>query len=283
MRSSETLEVFTMEGGRKKKNLKWQTEGLQLHFTEAVDLKDKYIALGFHGLGGIGHLTTRMIVENALKQGKGRKVGFAIGRMIPPFVEVLEDGKVGMPYELFLIEDKVLMLLIRMQPWLDDQPILADILTEIAVNNDVKGFILFGGVDRNVFSNPTSDLPIVYVGNDQFMKVKNELFDNFDFEYTPKGILVSGGISLILEFASYRNIPAVALFAPTTKGILDSRGALKLAKAFIDLVGLSIDLSEEEKQIFSGGFDLSELLKEEADMEMISKKGSDDDLSQVFT
>ncbi len=273
-----------MSYSKKERLLKHANDGLELHFIRDINLEGKHVALGFHGLGGIGHLTSRMIVENAIKQGKGEKVGFVIGRMIPPFVEVLDEGYVGFPYELFMIENKVLILLIRIQPWLDDQPILADIFTQFASEKNVRSFILFGGVDRNVFQNPTSDLPVVYVGNDLFMKKKNEIFEKFNFEYTPRGILVSGGISLFLEFAEYRNIPAVAFFSPTTKGILDKAGALKLAKEFIKLLNLTVDLSEVEEEIkTSSRLDLEELLREEADMEMIGRKGSDDDYSQVFT
>ncbi len=257
-------------------------DGLEVFFEREVDLKDKIIALGFHGLGGIGHLTTRMIVEGALKQGLAERVGFFIGPMIPPFLEVLDEARVGLPYELFLIEDKVLALLIRVQPWLDDQPIMADILTDIAQKNGARGFVLFGGVDVDVFQKPRDEIPLVYVGNDVFFENPDALLENLSLENAPKGILISGGISLFLEYATYRHLPAIAMFSPTFKGSFDKEGAFRLAKKFIELTGLSVDLSYIEKEIKEATKALAETLKDISVLESGEKK-REDDYSQIFT
>jgi len=257
-------------------------DGLEIVFEKDIDLRNKIIALGFHGLGGIGHLTTRMIVEGALKQGIAERVGYFIGPLIPPFLEVLDDAKIGFPYELFLIEDKVLALLIRVQPWLDDQPILADILTEIARKSEAKGFVLFGGVDVDVFQKPRDEIPLVYVGNDVFFRNPNSLFKDFSLENAPKGILISGGISLFLEYATYRGLPAIAMFSPTFKGSFDKEGAFRLAKRFIELAGLSVDLSHVEREIKEAAKVLAETLKDFQMLESGEKRG-DEDFSQIFT
>ncbi len=257
-------------------------DGLKIVFEKDIDMRDKYIALGFHGLGGIGHLTTRFLVESAVEQGLGEKVGYIMGRMIPPFVEVLDNGRFGFPYELFLIEDKVLTFLIRIQPWLDDQPILADIFSRFAKENGVKSFILFGGVDVNVFPERGEELPIVYVANEAFLKSPESVIPRFDIDTAPKGILVSGGISLFLEYSTYRNIPALALFSPTTKGILDKKGAYKLAKKFTELVGLNLNLDSIKREI-----EITQKVLESIqqgvvpESEEVETKG--DDFSQVFT
>lgn len=257
-------------------------DGLEVFFEKKVDLADKIIALGFHGLGGIGHLTTRMLVEGALKQGLAERVGFFIGPMIPPFLEVLDEARVGLPYELFLIENKVLALLIRVQPWLDDQPIMADILTDIAQKNGARGFVLFGGVDVDVFQKPRNEIPLVFVGNDIFFENPKSLFQNLSLENAPKGILISGGISLFLEYATYRNLPAIAMFSPTFKGSFDKEGAFRLAKKFIELAGLSIDLSYIEKEIKEATKVLAETLKDVNVLESSESK-REDDFSQIFT
>jgi len=256
-------------------------DDLKIVFEKTVNLRDKYIALGFHGLGGIGHLTTRFLVESAVEQGIGERVGYVIGRIIPPFVEVLEDGKIGFPYELYMVEN-VLFLFIRIQPWLDDQPILADIFTKLAADNGVKSFVLFGGVDVNVFPEDRKELPIVFVGNDIFIKNVNEILPNFEIEAAPKGILVSGGISLFLEFSTYRNLPAVALFSPTSKGILDKKGAYNLAQKFIELTGLPISLKRIKKEIEMTQMLLKQI-QETPPIEMPEKKGEDEEPSHVFT
>lgn len=257
-------------------------DGLEIFFEKEFNLQDKIIALGFHGLGGIGHLTTRMIVEGALKQGLAERVGYFIGPLIPPFLEVLDGARVGLPYELFLIEDKVLALLIRVQPWLDDQPIMADKLTELASREGAKGFVLFGGVDVDVFQRPRDEIPLVYVGNDIFLRKPDILFPNFQMASAPKGILISGGISLFLEYATYRGVPAIAMFSPTFKGSFDKEGAFKLAKKFIEITGLSVDLSYIESEIKEASRVLEEALRELPTQEM-GESLREDDFSQIFT
>ncbi|MGQ4892586.1 MAG: PAC2 family protein [Candidatus Njordarchaeia archaeon] len=258
-------------------------DGLELYFEKEFNPANKIVALGFHGLGGIGHLTTRFIVESALEQGKGERIGYVIGRMIPPFVEVLDGGRFGFPYELFLIEDKVIMLLIRIQPWLDDQPILADIFTNYAKINNIKAFVLFGGVDVNVFPEKRGgDLPLVYIANKAFLDNKEDIMPKLNMEVAPKGILVSGGISLFLEYATYRNIPAAAMFSPTLKGTLDKKGAYNLAKKFIELAGLTVSLTKIKKEIDMTQ-KLLESLQEQGIEPRETRTTGEEDLSHVFT
>ncbi len=243
-------------------------------------LKDKVFITGFHGLGGIGHLSVRYIAETALKQGIGEKIGYIVSTLMPPFVEVLSDGKFGIPYELIRVNNAIL-LLIRFQPTLEEQVMLANEITRIAQNYGVKAIFLTGGIDISAFPD-SEGVPLVYVANDDFKEEIIPLMEEWDLKIAPKGIFVTGGVALFLTYATHRHIPAAALFAPTEKGIINRQEALRLAKKIVNMLGLQVNLESIEKELLAAQTILKrmreKLVKEAAEEERVSE-----DVSELFT
>jgi len=256
-------------------------ENLRIIIKNIDALKDKIFITGFHGLGGIGHLTVRYIVETAIKQGQGRKIGHIVSNLMPPFVEVLSEGDLGIPYEIIEVGDAVL-LLIRFQPTLEEQTILADELTKLSAQVGIKAFMLMGGIDSSAFGNRDEILPLVYVANEKFKEEIIPSMKNWNLKTAPKGIFVTGGVALFLTYATHRNIPAAALFAPTEKGIINKEEALRLAKKVIELLDLSISLDELEKEIQIAQIALRKL-QEKLLTETRKKEEAPEDVSQLFT
>lgn len=225
----------------------WKEDFLEIVLEDENAFRDKYLILGFHGIGNIGHLSIRYIIEGAKKKGTCRKVGYIIGRMMPPFVEVIDGGLFGVPYEFYHVGNAIL-LLIRIQPTLDEQSILADILTKYAKEKGIKGIILTGGIDISVFRTPEEIPDVVFVANRKFKEFMNDNPWN-TLKPAPKEILVSGGVALFLAYATHYDIPVIALFAPTEKGIINFRGSLMLSKKIANLLNLPIDVSEIERRL----------------------------------
>ena len=245
---------------------------------EEIDLNDEFLITGFHGLGGIGYLTTRFIVDMALKQNLGKKIGYLLGPKIPPFIEVLDNGSFGFPYELFHVENS-LFFLIRLQPLVEEQPIIAQKLSDFAIKNNLKGFILLGGIDRDIFKDNVP--PAVYITNSYF-RGYDSILSKLEIPPAPKGILVSGGLALLITYAEHKKIPAIALFAPTRKGILDKNGALKLAKVIISMLNLNISVQEIERDIKRTEMLLKEI-REKVEKETKKEPISRSDTFQIFT
>jgi len=252
---------------------------LSLVITEDTNFEGKFIVTGFHGLGGIGHLTVRYLVESGLRQKKARKIGYLIGRTMPPFVEVLQDGSFGNPYELFELGNAI-FLLIRFQPFLEEQAVLADILTHFARERKISGIILLGGIDINAFENAKNP-PIVYIANKFFMDSWIDNLKRAGIPAAPKGIYVTGGVALILSYATHRNIPAVALFAPTEKGIINRQAALALAKKIKEFLNLPVDLMEIEEELRTAEEVLRKMQEKLTKATVEAEKK--EDLSQLFT
>jgi len=266
------------EGFGKSRELK-TTSNLQIVIEEPEVLRDKVLITGFHGLGGIGHLTVRYIAETALKQNAGRRIGYIVSNIMPPFVEVLTDGTFGIPYELIETGDSIL-LLIRFQPTLEEQALLADELTKIAEREDMRAILLMGGIDISAF--PDSDnAPLVYVANEIFKEDFLPTVKSWDLDAAPKGIFVTGGVALFLTYATHRNIPAAALFAPTEKGIINRQEALRLAKKVVSLLNLPVKLDELERELRAAQTVLRKM--QEKLMREIEEEKVSEDVSQLFT
>jgi len=256
-----------------------KTDGLKIVVDDINRLKNKVLITGFHGLGSIGHLTVRYIAESALKQGLGKKIGYIVSRIMPPFVEVLNDGSFGSPYELIEINDAIL-LLIRFQPTLEEQALLADEITKLAKKANLRYILLMGGIDITAFPD-LDDARLVYVANDAFRS--NIVANNkkWNLAAAPKGIFVTGGVALFLTYATHRDIPAAAIFAPTEKGVINREQALRLAKKVIEILDLPVSLEEIEKEI-AATTDMLRKMQEKL-MKETQKEQPSEDLSELFT
>lgn len=262
----------SLNGDRKPYDLKIIIEDIN-------KLRGKTLITGFHGLGNIGHLTVRYIVESALKQGLGKKIGYIVSRIMPPFVEVLNGGSFGAPYE-FIEVNNVVLLLIRFQPTLEEQALLADKITELAKKAGLKCILLMGGIDITAFPD-LDNAQLVFVANDEFKSNIIARNNKWDLTAAPKGIFVTGGVALFLTYATHRNIPAAALFAPTEKGVINREQALNLAKKIVKILDLPISLEEIEKEI-AATTDMIRKMQEQL-MKETQKEQVSEDLSELFT
>lgn len=247
-------------------------------FLDRSELRDCWLATGYHGLGWIGTLTTRLLVEAALDCSVARRIGYALSRYMPPFVEVLPDATCGFPYEFYKIGDNFVALLIRMQPILEEQYTCAAALAELAKESGARGFVLLGGIEISAFRE--QEPSIVYVTNRPFRSLNNAI--SLDgIRKAPAGIVVSGGLALILAYAEHAGIPAIALFAPTRRGVQDFQSAFELARLVVRLFKLPIteDALRRRVDIFTK---MQEIAQE---IERISEKEKErrEELSQLFT
>ncbi len=242
-------------------------------------IRGKWIITGFHGLGYIGYLTSRFLVETALDEGNGKRVGFALSRFMPPFCEV-SNGVCKLPYEFYEIGNAV-VLFIRMQTILEEQYLMADAITELAKQNDAKGFVLLGGIDIGAFHE--EEPSIVYVHNKPFESVLQDF--KLNIKKAPNGIVVSGGIALFLAYAEYRNIPAIALFAPTKRGIQDFKGAAELAITVTNLLNLPINPDRIREKMRKRLAEAEVEAKIRRKIEQLAQREREnvEDVSQLFT
>lgn len=237
-------------------------------------IKDKVLITGFSGVGKVGHLALKYLLKSAERQGDAERIGYILSPTQPPFVEVTESG-IGNPYEFYEIGELV-FLDIRFPPLLSEQIRLAEAVTQKAKEENVRGFLLLGGLDERIAERVYEEdpLPIVGVSNEE-----TPFLSRMNLKRTPEGILISGGIALILSHASHLDIPSLALFAPAEKGEMDRKSALRLARKVSDFFSLDLDFEGVEEEIL-----LSEVAERQIEeLEDKMERQRDDQYSDLFT
>lgn len=247
---------------------------MEIRVSLQKSIEEKIICTGFKGVGEVGRLSLRYLLKSAERQEDAKRIGQALSHSQPPFVEIIETG-IGNPYEFFEVGNLVLMN-VRFPPSLKEQARLAETLTEEAKNQKARGFLLLGGLDQRIAKQvyKQDPLPIVGVSN-----MERPFLSRMNVPRAPQGILISGGVALILSYAFYLDIPALALFSPAEKDSTDRKSALRLAKKISDFFSLNLDFEGVEEEIL-----LSRVAKEQRkEMAKDMKKQQEERLSDLFT
>ena len=71
---------------------------VEIKLFEKIDLKGKYLITGFHGIGVVGYIGTKFLIE----ESNARKIGMIISKLMPPLVSLDDAGNIQLPFEIFL-------------------------------------------------------------------------------------------------------------------------------------------------------------------------------------
>ena len=196
---------------------------------ESIELENKILITGFHGVGAAGYIAVRHLTT-ALPT---KKVGYFESDKLPAFIS-LEDDSLLLPYEFYAYENFIIFLA-RSQPTREELNELVKALVEWTVKNKLKEALLIGGLD-NKFKSEDEELKSV--------PSKNFLERN-KWPQLDKGLFVTGPLALLLAYFEMEKFPAVALLPYAERERPDPRAssvAIKAISEFYD--GLDINTKE---------------------------------------
>jgi len=218
----------------------------------------KTFMTGFHGVGQVGWIATRYIVDSV----GARRVGFVISPYMQPFVTVREG--VVAPYELFS-KDEFLFFVANVPLSQRDMSLVSLAIAEEVVKLGVECSILFGGLDKRFAPGdgellrvaPTSSFRARYGHRIEGLKIIEE------------GLGIVGPLAYMLAFYEAHEHPALAVLPYAAADRPDPLAASRAVEVAGKLVGLRVDVSKlvEEAELLERRYEeleskISELMRE---------------------
>ena len=202
---------------------------LRFIFDEKENFRDKDLLVGFHGLGRVGYLVVRHIVEEM----KARRIGVVIPEEgFPPFIS-LKGRMIVFPFELYAKENLV-SLVTHFQPY-HHQHQFSETLVDWISEVGFRRVFLAGGVDARL--KKVSQGNIRYVPTSKF---PNEGI-SFGTALLEPGLLVAGPLALTLGFCELKGIPALAILAYADPLRPDPFAASVVVKDLAKSIGIEVD------------------------------------------
>ncbi|MHA1793417.1 MAG: proteasome assembly chaperone family protein [Promethearchaeota archaeon] len=210
-----------------------------------VNLKGKYMITGFHGIGVVGYIATKYLIEET----KAKKIGIVVSDHMAPIVSLNEDGELQTPVELFLDENNnFIYLLVRFSPHPSELRDFIISLSDFIEKNEISGLILLGGLDKN-FRPADDDIGFRCVISNNFS------IEPLQLEKAPlidANLFISGGIAMFLIELKRRRVPTLVLFPYADRENPDMKAASKAIEIINKLFNTSIgteNLMDEAKEI----------------------------------
>ncbi len=205
---------------------------------ENVDLKGKYLVTGFHGIGVVGYIAVKYMIEST----KAKKIGLIISPLTPPLISLDEKGTIQLPFELFM-DEHLVYLLVRFQPHPEELREFTTTLANFIEGSGIKGLVLLGGLDIGFKPEDDQKGYRCVVSND---------FPIQDPPLIDPGLFISGGIAMLLIELQMRHVPSLTVFPYAEREHADMKAAAKAIEVLNSLFPLGIStekLQEEAKDL----------------------------------
>nr|MDO8111952.1 PAC2 family protein [Candidatus Sigynarchaeota archaeon] len=217
---------------------------ITIELFESVNLEGKYLITGFHGIGVVGYIAIKYMIEQTRQTGT-RKIGIVVSNLMPPFISINDKGEAMLPFELYLDEkNNLVYFVIRFQPHPDEMRDFTKEIVSFMIANKMKGLVLLGGLDQT------------FKPEDDEKGFRCVVMNGFPFENPPlidPNLLISGGIAMLLIELQLRKVPSLTIFPYADRDRPDMKAASKAIKILND--------------IFNTGIQTEKLLEEAKDLE----------------
>jgi uncharacterized protein len=203
--------------------------------------KTKYFISGFHGLGSVGFIAMKHIIDHLEINGKKvNRIGVIKSKAAPPFI-YLENERIVVPFEIYAIEE-ILIFLPRLPPYRHAESGFADSLIEWIVNSKQFDLILLvGGVDKGL--QIENDSSVKFVPSRAFKAIKNDWMDLKNNMLSP-GLMIQGPLAIMLGLLDLENIAALGILAYAERERPDIKGAGEAIKIINNLLKINCNLDE---------------------------------------
>ncbi|MCD6324226.1 MAG: proteasome assembly chaperone family protein [Desulfurococcales archaeon] len=231
----------------------WEMKPVEIliypEYKEVVNRRKWTLITGFPGFGYVGTIATRYIADKL----SAVKVGDVITKYMPDFA-ALEDYGVMTPYELFVVEDEDLMILINNSiPQPPERVAYALRFAEWFSKIGGKA-ILAGGLNKK-FKVSEEDFRWACIHGCGWF---------FEGPQIEKGLYIVGPLAMFFTAFNLRKIPTLLLFPYTDPSKYDPGAAAVFVREVSKLLGLRIsvdDLIQYSKIVAEAEATLEEALK----------------------
>lgn len=216
----------------------------KLHILDEIKLKKAKILLtGFHGLGSVGYIAVKHIIDEL----KAERIAVIRSRAAPPFIyleNVPTSGKpqIVLPFEFYVLDD-ILIFLPRLPPYRHLEQELAEAFVEWILSQKFDQIFLLGGVDKSLKTESESKQFIRYVPTrNAFDKFKDE--DSILQNLLSNGLMIQGPLALMLGLLDLENKIALGVLAYAERERSDPEGAahaIEVLNALIPKLSCSTD------------------------------------------
>lgn len=194
----------------------------------------QYFVTGFHGLGSVGYIATKHLLDEL----KAERVAIIKSKASPSFI-YLEDGRIVMPFELYCVRD-VLLFLPRLPPYRHAETDFAEALVEWVVGQQFKQAFLVGGVDKSLQDDESF---IRYVPTRRFLDGREE-DSPYRKHMLATGLMIQGPLAMMLGLLDLEQFAALGVLAFAERERPDPVGAAKAIEVLNELLGLECSTEE---------------------------------------
>lgn len=203
---------------------------------ESVMKSVKYFLTGFQGLGSVGYIAIKHIID----EKKAKRVGVILSKAAPPFV-YLENEKLVMPFELYVFEE-ILMFLPRLPPYRHTEAEFTELLLNwVLSQNKIEKIILIGGVDKTL--QTPDDSNIKFVPTRKFITSNTKISD-LKKNMLSSGLMIQGPLAIMLGMLDLKNFPAVGILSFADREHPDPKGAASAIGEACNLLNFECSVAE---------------------------------------
>ncbi|MHA2363344.1 MAG: proteasome assembly chaperone family protein [Candidatus Hodarchaeales archaeon] len=212
--------------------------------------RTKILITGFHGLGSVGYISSKHLVDEL----KAERVAIIRSRAAPPFI-YLEDNitnngnpQIVLPFE-FYAHDEILIFLPRLPPYRHSEQDFAESLVQWILNQQFKLVVLLGGVDKSLKKNENEH--VRYVPTRKFKEQINKQNEqntlNIAANTLSTGLMIQGPLAIILGLLDLENKSAVGVLAFAERERPDPLGSANTIEVLNALLNLNCSTEELQK------------------------------------
>lgn len=203
--------------------------------------KTKYFVSGFHGLGSVGFIAMKQLIDNLEINGnKVKRIGIIKSRAAPPYI-YLENERIAVPFELYAL-DKILFFLPRLPPYRHYESDFAESLVSWIINS--KQFeltLLIGGVVKSLQEKDESN--VKFVPSRAFKELKHD-WPELQNNLLQTGLMIQGPLAIMLGLLDLENFPALGILSFAEREKPDPVGASEAIKVINSLLNINCPLDD---------------------------------------
>ncbi len=199
--------------------------------------KCKRFVTGFHGLGEVGFITVRHMVEEL----KCERVAIISSSASPPFISI-EKGRLKLPFEIYAHED-IAIFIPHLQPYRHVQIEFSEHLSNWIMQQGFEEGYFVGGVDSRLRSG---DENIRYIPTREFITQKKEL----DAPFLEDELFVAGPLAVMLGLLDLNQFSALGILTYADRSRPDTNSAAEAVTKLALILDIKVDISSllEDKQ-----------------------------------
>ncbi|MFW9995379.1 MAG: proteasome assembly chaperone family protein [Candidatus Odinarchaeota archaeon] len=224
---------------------------------EVLSKCDTFIA-GYHGLGEVGWLTVRHLIDEL----KTKRVAIVSSSSAPPFISI-ENSMIRLPFEIYAYEN-VAIFIPRLQPYRHTQVEFSEKLSEwVLSRKHFSRCFLIGGVDSRLKSGETDTKYVptrVWLENELEGETKSDVKKNI----LDNGLFIAGPLAIILGMMDLKKFPALGILAYAERDLPDLQAAANVIKVLSEKLGFKISVDNLIKN--------ASLIQEEISQQLLIEK-----------